>query len=124
MVLNSSIAPETSTHMEQRRHPRFQVDYTGSFSGEGINGNGIILDLSSSGCRARHKSTVDRGDSLGMLIDVPKYETPLHVDLAVVRWVQGQEFGTEFIRMAPAYQEQLREVTRLIGVNAMPGGNS
>lgn len=99
--------------MEQRKHPRYLVEYAGSFSGEGISANGMIVDLSWAGCRARIKSTVKKGECLGVLIDVPRYETPLHVDLAIVRWAQNQELGMEFVRMAPAYQQQLREVIRL-----------
>jgi hypothetical protein len=34
------------------------------------------------------------------------------VDLAVVRWAHGQEFGMEFITMNPDDQRRLRELIR------------
>jgi len=96
--------------MERRKHIRYHVEYAGSFSGEKIRANNVILDLSLSGCRARSKIMVAEGDVLGVLIDVPRFEAPLHVDLAEIRWAQGQEFGMEFIRMAPGHQERLRDL--------------
>ena len=45
-----------------------------------------------------------------MLIDVPRYEPPLQVALAVVRWSHGQEFGLGFIRMELNHQQRLREL--------------
>jgi hypothetical protein len=105
--------------MEQRKHARYHVEYAGSFSGERIRANGVILDLSKEGCRARSGVTVGKGEFCGVLIDVPRDETPLHVDLAVVRWAQGQEFGMEFIRMTTDYQQRLRELIRTTEANSI-----
>ena len=98
--------------MEQRKYVRYQVEYGASFSGDKISAQGLILDLSSLGCKVRTKVPVEKGEFLGVLIDVPRYEVPLHIALAVVRWSQGHEFGLEFIRMNPDQQERLREVIR------------
>ena len=47
-----------------------------------------------------------------VLINLPLYEHPLHVPLAVIRWSKGQEFGMEFIQMEPDDQQRLRELIR------------
>lgn len=96
--------------MEHRKYDRYPVEYVGSFSGDSLSAQGIILDLSVIGCRARSAFAVKKDDYLGVLIDVPRYEHPLHVPLAVVRWSNGQEFGMEFIRMEPDDQRRLREL--------------
>lgn len=96
--------------MEQRKYARYPVEYTGAFSGDKISAQGVILDLSSVGCKARSSVVVEKGDFMGVLIDVPQDATPLQVALAVVRWSHGQDFGLEFIRMEPNYQERLREL--------------
>ncbi|HLZ35894.1 MAG TPA: hypothetical protein VKP13_17965 [Nitrospira sp.] len=49
-----------------------------------------------------------------MLIDVPRFDHPLHVPLAVIRWSSGQEFGMEFIQMEPDDQKRLRELIQAI----------
>jgi hypothetical protein len=94
--------------MMSRKHPRYRVEYGASFSGERLRAPGVILDLSSNGCRARSANESSIGEALRVLIDVPRYDTPLHVTRAVVRWARGQEFGMEFIEMGPDDQERLQ----------------
>jgi len=98
--------------LEQRKHDRIRVDYLASFSAERFRAQGIILDLSVAGCRARSDSAiaVKKDDWLGVLIDVPRFESPLYVNRAMVRWVKAQEFGMEFIQTEMVDQQRLREV--------------
>ena len=98
--------------MENRKHDRYPVEYLAAFSGHSFGAQGVILNLSVIGCRARSPFAVKRDDSLGVLIDVPRYDHPLHVTLAVVRWSNGEEFGMEFIRIEPDDQLRLRELIR------------
>jgi hypothetical protein len=98
--------------VEQRKYTRYPVEYAASFSGDGITGAGVILDISSAGGRARSEIAIGKGEFMGVLIDVPRYRTPLQVALAVVRWSNGQEFGMEFIKMTPDEQLRLRELIR------------
>jgi c-di-GMP-binding flagellar brake protein YcgR len=94
--------------MNQRKHPRFSVEYSAAFSSDSTSAQGLILNISSLGCKARSMTAVEKGDFMGLLIDIPTHETPLQVALAVVRWVRQQEFGLEFIRIEPKDQERLR----------------
>ena len=98
--------------MEQRKHNRVQVEYPASFSGGSFRAQGVILDLSVAGCRVRSPIVVKKDDWLGVLIDVPRYETPLYVTRAAVRWVNAQEFGMEFIQMELIDQQRLRELVQ------------
>ncbi len=102
--------------MTSRKSARCRVEYGGSFLGERISAQGVVLDLSPEGCRARSADEFHKGDCLRVLIDVPRYENPLHVTLAVVRWSNGQEFGMEFIRMEPDSQQRLCQLIRQIAV--------
>ncbi len=111
----SGISPKKANPMEQRKHDRVQVEYVGSFSGERISTQGVILDLSSAGCRARSRGTVKKGNRMSMVIDVPRYLAPLHVDLGVVRWSHGGAFGMEFIQVQRNDHQRLRELIRAIG---------
>ena len=49
---------------------------------------------------------------LGVLIDIPKYDRPLYVSLAEVRWSDGEDFGMEFIQMEMEDQQRLGETIR------------
>lgn len=99
--------------MDQRKHARYPVEYAGSFLGDGITATGVILNLSVAGCRAHSERTIGRGELLRVLIDVPRYETPLQMELAMVRWSNGQEFGLEFFGVPSDDQQRLREVVRV-----------
>ena len=57
--------------------------------------------------------------SLGVLIDVPKYEQPLYVSRAEVRWSEGQEFGIEFIHME--LEDRHRPCETILSIEAAPG---
>lgn len=96
--------------MERRKHVRYRVEYVLSLLGEKARGQGLVQDLSLSGCRARSPIGMSAGDSVGLLIDVPRFDNPLHVDVAIVRWAKDQECGMEFIRMAADTQQRLHDV--------------
>jgi len=98
--------------MEQRIESRIGVEYSAAFSRSASRATGIVLNLSMVGCRCRASFVVTKGESLGLLIHVPKYEQPLYVALAEVRWFQGQEFGVEFIHMELEDRHRLSEVIR------------
>jgi hypothetical protein len=98
--------------MEQRKYARYPVGYVGAFSGERVSAPGVIVDLSTAGCRARSATEFNKGEYVETCINVPRFEHPLHVPLAVIRWSNGQEFGMEFIQMAPNDQQRLRDLIR------------
>jgi PilZ domain-containing protein len=100
--------------MEQRKYDRVCVEYSASFSGESYRAKGTILNLSIVGCRARTAFVIKKGECLGVLIDVPRYDHPLYVARAEVRWSDGQEFGMEFIYMELEDRHRLCEVIRAI----------
>ena len=100
--------------MEQRKHYRAHVEYAASFSGASLRGQGTILNLSVVGCKARSSLVVSQDDFLGVLIDVPRYQHPLYVSHAVVRWSHEQEFGVEFIQMELVDQQRLCDLVRAL----------
>jgi hypothetical protein len=100
--------------MDKRKHYRVEVEYHASFSGPSLRGQGVILNLSITGCRARSSFQVTKEDSYGLLIDVPRYQNPLYVARAVVRWVHHLEFGVEFIQMELVDQHRLCELVRAL----------
>ena len=95
---------------ERRKNKRVPVEYTVAFLGNGITASGEILDLSLSGCRARSDAGIAIGTSLDVLIDAPPYQTLLEVNLAMIRWSKGQQFGLEFSDMSPDDQQRLHEL--------------
>ena len=94
--------------MDKRRHPRYAVEYAGSFLGNGINSQGMILNLSASGCRGSSEGVIRRDALLQVVIDVPRFLAPIQVDRAIVRWSGGNEFGLEFVGISYDDQQRLQ----------------
>jgi hypothetical protein len=104
--------------MEQRRHERVRVELPASFSGSSFRAEGTILNLSVMGCRARSPFVVKKDDCLGVMIDLPKYERPLYVSRACVRWSEGRDFGMQFIEMELEDQQRLCATIRMLRTDA------
>ena len=82
-----------------RKDPRVVVEYPTFFSDGWLRGRGLILDLSSYGCRIHSASAVKKGDILALLVEVGVYGHPLLITKSAVRWINGHDFGMEFILM-------------------------
>ncbi len=94
--------------MERRGYPRFRVQFPISFSGDDIAGEGTVLDISKRGWKATVVTStlsLQRGTYLKLRLSLPDQAPPMDVDLAVVRWAKGREFGLEF-RMIGSEQEE------------------
>ena len=60
---------------------------------------GQLVDITSPGCRIESSAEVQQGQSLHLTIFLRELESPLFIQLGVVRWTKGKRFGVEFIKM-------------------------
>ena len=96
---------------DRRATPRLRVQFRTTFSASStLEGTGIMLDLSSGGCRIESPVTVDPGVSLELRIYAPDIEWPLMIEAASVQWVSGQTFGLAFFRITDTEQQRLGQV--------------
>jgi hypothetical protein len=80
------------------------------FGDEEFEGEATILDISTNGCKATSLTEVKVGLILKVSLFLQDQQWPLRIDQAVVRWVDGQCFGLEFIGIRPAQRERLRSM--------------
>jgi hypothetical protein len=80
------------------------------FGDEEFEGEATILDVSTNGCKATSLTEVKVGISLKLSLFLQDQQWPLRIDQAVVRWVDGQCFGLEFVGIRPAQRERLRSM--------------
>ena len=78
------------------------------FGDDDFEGEGAVLDVSTTGCRASSSINLEPGKILKLSLFLPDHKWPLRVDQAIVRWVNGQEFGVEFTSIRLAQRERLR----------------
>lgn len=77
--------------------------------------SGLILDLSTSGCRVSGVPLVKKGDYISLLVKLGGQSEPVNVQLASVRWVSEKDFGVEFIRLSQRDQQRLRDHVEVSG---------
>jgi len=101
---------------DRRAMPRLRVQFRTTFSTPSIReGMGLILDLSTGGCRIESPITVELGVSLELRIYAPDIEGPLIIEAASVQWVSGQTFGLAFFHITETEQQRLGQmITKLM----------
>jgi hypothetical protein len=96
---------------DRRAMPRLRVQFRTTFSASSkLEGTGLVLDLSTGGCRIESPIIVEPGVSLELRIYAPNVEWPLMIEAASVQWVSGQIFGLAFFRMTETEQLRLGQV--------------
>jgi len=78
------------------------------FGDDEFEGEATILDISTHGCRATSLTEVKAGATLKLSLFLQDQPWPLRIEEAIVRWVDGQSFGLEFVGIRPAQRERLR----------------
>jgi PilZ domain len=103
--------------MKLRKYGRIAVELPASLTAVSSRGQGIVVDISLTGCRVHSQLAVKKNDSIGLLIDVPGHDKPLYINQAAIRWASNEEFGIEFIQMELSERQRLHEV---VAKNAGP----
>jgi PilZ domain len=97
--------------VDRRVTPRLRVQFRATLSSSTKEaGAGVILDLSSGGCRVESSVPVEPGVLLELRIYAPDVEWPLMIEAASVQWVSGQTFGLAFFRITETEQQRLGKV--------------
>ena len=78
------------------------------FGDEEFEGEAKVLDISANGCRATSSVELNVGMALKISLFLSDYKWPLRIDQAIVRWIDGKQFGLEFTGLRLAQRERLR----------------
>ena len=98
--------------IKTRYSQRVSVACSVIFAGDGGVGEGRILDVSLPGCLLESATRLKCGDYVQLRLFLPNLQSPLHVPLAAVRWVEGNRVGLEFIRTSREEQAKLDHFVR------------
>jgi hypothetical protein len=98
--------------MQPRCHLRVPVRYPASIQSDIGAGEGVLFDLSPTGCRMRSDIALNAGAYLTLQIAISQERAPLAVEVSIVRWCKDGNFGVEFLRYSQGDRER---VTSLLG---------
>lgn len=93
--------------MQPRCRIRVLVDYPTNIHSDHGTGEGLLLDLSLSGCRLRSDIALTAGSYLALQIIVSPELPALTMEVAVIRWAKDGLLGVEFIRYNEGDRERI-----------------
>ncbi len=96
-------SPSEVTLTFQRVRDRLGIVCPVMFAGAPFIGEGVLHNLSQTGCRVECTRTVLQGSYITVRLLLPNDGRSLIVGLAAVRWVRERYFGIEFLRL-PAHE--------------------
>ena len=96
--------------MQPRSRTRIPVGYPASIQSDSEHGEGMLLDLSPTGCRMRSEINLNAGAYLALQIAVTQEVTPLAVEVSVVRWIKDGDMGVEFLRYSHGVRERVTDL--------------
>ena len=87
-----------------RRVPTQRVLYY--LSGKCV-GKGVVTNLSQSGMRVRGEHEVEPGLDLALRLTLSDDGPTIDIDRATVRWVDGNDFGLDFVCLSPSAKKHI-----------------
>jgi hypothetical protein len=93
----------------ERRGRRVSVSCRVFFFGDDdYEGEGRMLDVSTSGCRIASSEMLAAGTVLKLSLFLKDHQWPVRIDQAIVRWAKDGTYGLEFASIRGAQRERLR----------------
>jgi len=95
--------------MDGRQFPRIPLVSVTMVESEQHSDHSVLLDLSQAGAKFSSAHPLQPFDYVALNLSLPFREPSLQVVLAAVRWVQGRNFGVEFIQITHSEQRRLQD---------------
>ncbi len=96
-----------------RTYHRFPLFYPVIFGGAPFVGEGILSNLSLMGCSVMCDREVLCGSDVRVSVLLANQAPALSIDLGTIKWVQGRQFGVEFLRLPLEARQRLNRVLRI-----------
>ena len=91
-----------------RKSRRVELRFTIGFSSGEIEGDAMVTNISTAGCRAESDINLAEGLEVQLMLQLPDQSPPIKIERASVRWVSDNAFGLSFILFFPSERARLR----------------
>ena len=95
-----------------RIYPRYQLHYPIIFGGAPFIGEGVLTNLSFRGCSVLCDREVLCGSDVRVSILLPDQAQALTIECGTIKWVEGHQFGVEFLRLPDEIRQRLNRRLR------------
>lgn len=97
---------------DRREYERISVNFPATFAASGVNGQGLIVEISIAGCSLHTQAQLVDGNILRMGLQVPSETSPVNVAAAIVRSNRSGHAGVEFLQFENGERERLQRFIR------------
>ena len=109
----------TRVEDDRREYNRMPASFPVSFACDGVEGTGHVLDNSLNGCSLQADTTIAEGSIVRMALQMSEELAPISVEAALVRDVNRNRIGVEFLRFQYHDRERLQIFIRRL-LNGIP----
>lgn len=106
--------------MQPRCRVRVPVGYPARLQSDSGDGQGVLLDLSPTGCRMRSDIALNAGAYLALQIATSQERPPMAVEVSVVRWCKDGHIGVEFLRYSQGDRERVTDLVEALPSAEIP----
>jgi c-di-GMP-binding flagellar brake protein YcgR len=89
---------------------RYRVAYSGAEGARIVRGEGILKNLSKTGCKILSTATISLGSRLTLLLYLEDAQSPVRLNDTLVSWVAKDSFSVRFPKLSPEERKRLQEV--------------
>lgn len=105
---------KTHSLLDRRYAERVPIRYRISYSGEEgariVTGEGILKDLSKTGCKILGATTSSLGSSLTLLLYLEDGQAPMCLTDVIVSWIARDSFAVRFPKLSAEERKRLQGV--------------
>ena len=102
------------TLLDRRYAERVPIGYRISYSGEEgariVKGEGILKDLSKTGCKILGSTTGSLGSRITLLLDLEDGQAPMRLTDVLVSWIDRDSFSVRFPKLSAEERKRVQEV--------------
>jgi len=102
-----------ATRQNSRTYHRFPLFYPVVYGGAPFVGECTLANLSLTGCSVMCDREVLCGSDVRVSVLLPNQTPALSIDLGTIKWVQGCQFGVEFLRLPVEARQRLDNMLRM-----------
>jgi len=89
---------------------RYRVAYSGAEGARIVTGEGILNNLSKTGCKILGTATISLGSRLTLLLYLEDAQAPVRLIDTLVSWVGKDSFSVRFPKLSPDERKRLQDV--------------
>ncbi|NWF71694.1 MAG: PilZ domain-containing protein [Nitrospirae bacterium] len=112
MAIAPQSPPSKSKHARfvfrpYRRIPTWRVLY---YLSREFVGKGVVTNLSQLGMRVQGEHAVEPGLNMALRLTLADDGPTVEIELATVRWVEGYDFGLDFVHINPVATKHIADL--------------